>query len=238
VNFLQNHDQIANSADGRRVHELASAGEWRALTALLLLMPGTALLFQGQEFRASAPFLFFADHNPKLAPKVHAGRREFLSQFASAATPEVQALIADPADEQTFLRSKLDPNERAKHADALRLHHDLIRLSREDPVFAQQDAKNLHGAVLSDDALVLRWFAADGDDRLLLVNLGLDLHIATAPEPLLAPPRGQRWCMIWTSGDPLYGGDGTAEPEREDGWLVPGHEAIVLAPASASPATT
>ncbi|MGH7959813.1 MAG: malto-oligosyltrehalose trehalohydrolase, partial [Opitutaceae bacterium] len=66
VQFLQNHDQVANSLRGVRLHQVTSPGRNRALTALLLLSPQIPLLFQGQEFGASAPFLYFADHNPEL----------------------------------------------------------------------------------------------------------------------------------------------------------------------------
>jgi maltooligosyltrehalose trehalohydrolase len=67
VVFLQNHDQVGNSARGLRGHQLTSPGKWRALTALLLLSPSTPLLFQEQEFAASSPFLFFADFDSELA---------------------------------------------------------------------------------------------------------------------------------------------------------------------------
>src|SRR6185312_3631444 len=80
VNYLQNHDQIANSAFGQRLGELADPGRLRALTAFLLLSPGTPLLFQGQEFAASSPFLFFADHKPELAAMVREGRARFVTQ--------------------------------------------------------------------------------------------------------------------------------------------------------------
>jgi len=62
VNYLENHDQIAHSGAGLRGHMLSSPGCWRAMTACLLLSPGVPLLFQGQEFSSSKPFLFFADH--------------------------------------------------------------------------------------------------------------------------------------------------------------------------------
>src|SRR5690606_37533449 len=74
VNFIQNHDQIANSAEGRRIHELTGPSELRALTVLMILMPGTPMLFQGQEFAASSRFLFFAHHEGELARSVTAGR--------------------------------------------------------------------------------------------------------------------------------------------------------------------
>src|SRR5207237_6410967 len=59
VNFIQNHDQVANSLRGLRAHRLTSFGRYKAMTALLLLLPGTPMLFQGQEFAASSPFLYF-----------------------------------------------------------------------------------------------------------------------------------------------------------------------------------
>src|SRR5262249_18705939 len=101
VCYLQNHDQIANSAHGWRMHELASPGRVRALTALLLLAPCTPMLFQGQEFAASSPFLFFADHRPELAAGTRKGRAEFLRQFPSLATPAMQGRLPVPDDPVT-----------------------------------------------------------------------------------------------------------------------------------------
>src|SRR4051794_23398872 len=89
VFYLQNHDQIANSARGDRLHQVTSPGEYRALTALLLLGSGTPYLFQGQEFASSSPFLYFGDLEPKVAEEMHRGRRSFVKQFASLATPEM-----------------------------------------------------------------------------------------------------------------------------------------------------
>ena len=88
VNFTQNHDQIANSGRGLRCHLLAGPGRHRAVTALLLLMPGTPMLFMGQEFCSTAPFLYFADHDPDLARLVREGRADSLRQFRSVATPQ------------------------------------------------------------------------------------------------------------------------------------------------------
>src|SRR5690606_38790927 len=81
INYFQNHDQIANSGSGERCHNLTSPGRFRAMTALLLLGPQTPMLFQGQEYAASSPFFYFADHNPELARLVAKGRAEFLAQF-------------------------------------------------------------------------------------------------------------------------------------------------------------
>jgi len=290
VFYLENHDQVANSARGERLHRLASPGCHRALTALLLLGPATPMLFQGQEAAAAAPFVFFADHRPPLAGAVRRGRQAFLAQFPSLADPAAQAAIPDPAAPATFALCKLDPDDgddsmgsgeageagdpsspsgpgrprqrRQEAAAALALHRDLLRLRREDPVFRLQAAAGIDGAVLGPAALVLRWFApppgkrggaggadeaggagraggasgGSAGDRLLLINLGADLELDPAPEPLLAPPAGARWQVLWSSEDPRYGGTGAPPPEdAAGGWRLPGQAAVALAPAPREP---
>lgn len=227
VNFIQNHDQIANSLRGLRFHQLAAPGQLRAMTALLLLGPGTPMLFQGQEFAASAPFLFFADHNPELARLVATGRRKFLEQFPSIASPECTPCLASPGSEDTFNRCKLDLGEREKHSDYYALHRDLLKLRREDSVFRAPYPGGVDGAVLGTEAFVLRFFGEKGDDRLLLVNLGTDLQLKTMPEPLLAPMEGGGWKLLWSSEDPRYGGNGTPALGKKD-WRIPGHATLVL----------
>jgi maltooligosyltrehalose trehalohydrolase len=230
VTFIQNHDQIANSAHGFRCRELTGPGTFKAITALTLLGPGTPMLFQGQEFGATTPFHYFADHAPELARQVRDGRLEFLSQFASVATPEMEGCAADPGDRTTFERSKLDWSEVERNHAVYRLHRDLLRLRREDAVLRAQRPRGLDGAVLGSRAFVLRFFGDDGDDRLLIVNLGLDLNLDPAPEPLLAPREDKGWQVLWSSEHPSYGGCGTPPVETEQNWWIPGRAAIVLKP--------
>ncbi len=228
VIYLQNHDQIANSAAGLRLHQLTSPGRYRAMTALMLLAPSTPMLFQGEEFSASSPFLYFADHDPELARLVERGRAEFVAQFPAVADPEIQARLPDPSDPATFERCKLDLSERWRHPEAYSLHRDLLRLRREDAVFRAQRPGSVDGAVLGPEALALRFFGPGGDDRLLLVNLGRDLPLTPAPEPLLAPPSGRGWGLLWSSEDPRYGGLGTPALQTGEGWRVLGQAAVVL----------
>ena len=235
VNYIQNHDQVANSAFGYRSHLLTSPGRYRAMTALLLLAPGTPMLFQGQEFAASCPFLFFSDHREDLAGVIRRGRAEFLSQFRSIGNSEMLSCLTDPGDPDTFERSKLDLSERERHAHAYDLHRDLLRLRREDPAFRAQRKGGVDGAVLAAEAFVLRFFGNGGEDRLLIVNLGPDLHTDPAPEPLLAPPAGTRWQAFWSSESPRYGGCGSPPLEAGESWRIPGHAAIVLRPERTSP---
>jgi maltooligosyltrehalose trehalohydrolase len=189
------------------------------------------MLFQGQEFAASTPFLFFADHKPELARLVCEGRKQFVQQFPSVAAREVEDRLPNPCIEETFLRCKLDFGERESHAEAYAMHRDLLRLRREEPVFRAQRAHGVDGAALADEALVLRFFGERGEeDRLLVLNLGRDLDYFPSPQPLLAPPEGHAWTIQWSSEDPRYGGQGTAPLETADGWKIPGHAAVVLRP--------
>ncbi|MCC7548268.1 MAG: malto-oligosyltrehalose trehalohydrolase [Burkholderiales bacterium] len=240
VHFIQNHDQVANTLDGTRLHALTSPGRLRAMTALLLLSPQTPLLFMGQEFAASAPFPFFADHCGDLHTRIWEGRREFLSQFTNYA--HATACVPDPCAEATFLSAKLDWSECEKHAATLALHADLLRLRRDDPVIAAQDWMRLDGAVLGEKAFVLRWFDAQAGDRLLLVNLGDAVALSPAPEPLLAEPAGRRWDLVWSSDDPRYGGQGVVSPLGEAGWSLSGECAVLLlaevrAPPASAPSS-
>jgi maltooligosyltrehalose trehalohydrolase len=228
VFYLQNHDQVANHLHGDRIHAMAPAARYRVLAALTLLAPETPLLFMGQEFAASSPFLFFADHHSELAAQVLEGRKKFLSEFPEYATPEAQEVVPDPADESTFLRSCLDLSERTRHAPVYRLHKDLLRLRREDPVLARQDRMALDGAVLGTFAFVLRYSGPNDDDRLLVVNLGADLNLTPAPEPLLAPVTDGTWVLRWSSDHPRYGGPGIINPLSEQGWRIPAATATLF----------
>jgi maltooligosyltrehalose trehalohydrolase len=189
------------------------------MTTLWLLSPPTPLLFQGQEFGASCPFLYFADHNEKLAPMVHDGRKEFLRQFPSIANVGAVEQMDDPAAPATFERCKLDFTERARHAPLYALHIDLLALRRDDEGFAAQRSDRMHGAILGPRAFLLRIFHSGGD-RLIAVNLGDERVLDPAPEPLLAPRAGRAWRRLLTSEDVKYGGKGYAEPHVKGTWQL------------------
>src|SRR5262249_31793480 len=110
------------------------------------------------------------------------------------------------------------------------LHRDLLKLRREDPAFRAQAYRGVDGAVLGAQAFVLRYFVEGAEDRILVVNLGRDLRLNPAPEPLLAPPEGMVWQLVWSSEDCLYGGSGTPALETEENWRIPGEAAFVMKP--------
>jgi maltooligosyltrehalose trehalohydrolase len=228
VAYLENHDQVANTAFGRRLHQLASAARLRALTALTLLGPATPMLFQGQEFASSAPFLYFADHTPELNGSIEKGRKEFLSQFPSVRDPEVLAALPSPTDAESFQRCKIDFRERELHAEAYALHRDLLQLRRSDPVIASAGDRRPEGAVLDPRAFVLRYQGGSDGDRLLIVNLGVDLDPIVSPEPLLAPPADSHWVVQWSSASVRYGGEGQAPLRPHSQLHIPGETAVLL----------
>lgn len=122
---IQNHDQVGNRPAGDRLSHAVEPAAYRAASALLLFAPELPLLFQGQEWAASAPFQFFTDHNPDLGPLVSKGRKEEFKDF-----PGFSGDVPDPQDPDTFHRSKLDWDERQRgnHGLTLALYRALLAL--------------------------------------------------------------------------------------------------------------
>jgi maltooligosyltrehalose trehalohydrolase len=225
INFLENHDQVANSGRGQRLIELTDPGNFRTATALLILSPGTPMLFQGQEFGSEKPFLFFADLRKELTDPVVQGRRKFLSQFPSLTSIE----LAAPHDPVTFSESVLHWSKCECRVDIIDLHRDLIALKKTDPVVSIDGKHGLETATLSETVLLVRFYDPEGEDRLLMANLGIDLAPTIFPEPLLAPPLGRRWLLVWSSEDRKYGGGGVRSPQDKEGmWHFQGHAAALL----------
>ncbi|MDQ6728084.1 MAG: malto-oligosyltrehalose trehalohydrolase [Actinomycetota bacterium] len=129
--YLQNHDQVGNRATGERSSMLLSDGLLRVSAALILLGPSVPMLFHGEEWGASTPFLYFTDHeDPELGKAVTEGRRREFAAFGWD-----PADVPDPQDPETFKRSKLDWDERARspHRELLEWHRRLIALRRSTP---------------------------------------------------------------------------------------------------------
>jgi len=114
------------------------------------------------------------------------------------------------------------------------LHRDLLAMRRRDAAFRAQDATAVDGAVLGAEMFVLRFATAHPEDeRLLCVNLGVDVDRPSFAEPLVAPPDEHTWTLHWSTGDAAYGGFGTPPVVTEAGWRIPGHAAVVLRPVPA-----
>ncbi|HEY2568783.1 MAG TPA: malto-oligosyltrehalose trehalohydrolase [Candidatus Udaeobacter sp.] len=235
VSFIENHDQIANTGPGERLRFRASPSRYRALTALLLLGPWTPMFFQGEEFGASSPFMFFADiGDASLRDAIRKGRAQWLAPFLSLSEEKALKILPSPDDPDVFERCKLDFSEREKNRQLYDLHTDLLKLRREDSRLRQQIHRGIDGAVLGPRSFVLRFFSPDADDRLLLVNFGEPADLHPASEPLLAPPPGCTWETLWTSDSPRYGGKGAPRVSTAEQWVLPEETALLFRPTSKS----
>ncbi len=172
VYCLENHDQVGNRALGERLSALTTATAYRAALLLLVFLPATPLLFMGDEWAASTPFLYFTDHDAELGAQVRAGRHREFAHFPAFASPEANARIPDPQAESTFVRSRLDWSEREQgaHAETLALARAALALRRDDPVLSERSRGRLRAEAAGESLLVQRWFGQDV--RLLLVNFG------------------------------------------------------------------
>jgi maltooligosyltrehalose trehalohydrolase len=231
VCFIENHDQIANTGPGERVRFQASPARYRAMTALLLLGPWTPLLFQGEEFGASSPFMFFADiGDASVRNAIRKGRAEWLAPFLSLSEEEARKVLPAPDDPDVFARCKLDFSERERNHQLYDLHIDLLELRKEDSRFRQQTRDSIDGAVLGTASFVLRYFSKEDDDRLLLVNFGERQVLHPASEPLLSPPSDCKWEILWTSESPRYGGAGATVTATKEQWVLPTETTVMLRP--------
>lgn len=194
----QNHDQVGNRARGERLSQLLPADRLRMAAALVLLGPYTPLLFQGEEWGARTPFLYFTDHQDvALAKAVSEGRRREFGQFAWTGE------VPDPQAESTFRASQLDWSEASRpgHAALLEWHRRLIEIRRRRKVEAGERPEVWH-----DEAE--GWIAWRFRDVFTACNL--------APEPRSIPLPAGEWRIVLP--EPVL--DGAEDPVPPGGTVV------------------
>jgi maltooligosyltrehalose trehalohydrolase len=209
VYCLQNHDQIGNRALGDRIHQVVEAATYRAASALLLLLPQTPLLFMGQEWAASTPFLYFTDHHAELGALVTEGRRREFAEFSVFS----EAGVPDPQAEDTFSASRLKWSELAAepHAAVLRLYKSLLHMRRTEPALrVVGSSPNLRIEAVDDDTLLLHRTAEDETVGLLAV-----IRLRGSGEANLS---GHDFVPnpVWNSEDPEFASDSQSIDVREE----------------------
>jgi maltooligosyltrehalose trehalohydrolase len=204
---IQNHDRIGNRPLGERLNHQVSPALYRAASALLLTLPATPLLFMGQEWASSAPFLFFTDHHQELGRLVKEGRQHEFRHYASFFDPAQVARIPDCQAEATFLACKLDWSERASepHSGTLRLYRALLQLRRIEPALRSSLRIRYRAAALDADTLLLRRSAEDGSSICVLVRFRGTGSVSLDRSPMSI---SQRWELVLTTEDTDY----TSEP--------------------------
>ena len=230
---LQNHDQVGNQPFGERLNHLIDRERYAVATTLLLTMPNPVVLFMGQEFTASTPFLFFTDHHGELAPLVTKGRREEFAGMQEFGDVELVDTIPDPQADETFNVSKLRPDERPQNGAIGRLHADLLRLRKADPVFSVADRSRTRAEVAGAKVMIMRRWT-DEAERIVIANFGAEttLHID------VAPANTDQVSVLFNSAESIYGGAGRLPYLSEAGTglriRVPARTAIVLAVSTAT----
>jgi maltooligosyltrehalose trehalohydrolase len=180
VNFLQNHDQIGNRPDGKRLWMLLAPDRMLAAETLLALLPTPILMFMGDEFHAPSVFPFFCDFQGELAAAVTEGRRREHEKLANDGTDF--DLLPGPNTPEARAAAVLDWRalEREPHAAALRRQRGWLA-TRAAALAPRLPARDSAGELLGARALLARWTLADGTCLRLVANLD--------EAELLAPPQ-------------------------------------------------
>jgi maltooligosyltrehalose trehalohydrolase len=212
---ISNHDQVGNRAFGERLSAACSPEAYRAASALLCLCPYTPLIFQGQEWAASTPFLYFTDHHAELGRLVTEGRRQEFKGFAAFQDPARVKEIPDPQAESTFLGSKLrweEANEGA-HAQIRALYREALRLRREEPALANRADRDKWRAGASHGIVMLRFDGPQvGQSDIIAFSLA---GAASDPVSMLTASE-----LIFSSNDARFGGDGASAYRAADHSLL------------------
>ena len=209
VGFIQNHDQIANTGRGKRLSTLVSAGQQKLAAVLTLCSPFLPLLFMGEEYGETAPFLYFTSFDDSgLATAVREGRKKEMGSHYS------ESEFADPQAPGTFERCKLDWSKTAvsPHAEILRLYRDLISLRQQHPALANC-RKDLTRIQFDEQAkwLVMKRSDPSGSEALLVCNFSSEAR--SIPATGGAHPAR---LALWT-GDGIYGGGKGSPPVEHPG---------------------
>lgn len=201
---------------------------YRVASALLLLLPYTPLLFMGQEFVASTPFLFFTDHSAELGRRVAQGRRQEFAAYAAFADPAAAARLPDPQARETFRRSKLplDELDRSPGKEMQCLYRELLWLRRTDLVLRQQDRHSMRAHAVTPDLLAVAWQQGEAC-RLLLANFGRPAVIR--PADFVEGPAVPGWRMLLETSEPRFGGHGAGSMVQAETIHLPAHTAAFVA---------
>ena len=210
VDFLQNHDQIGNRAFGERIDALAPQPVVRALRTILLLSPHIPLMFMGEEYGETRPFLFFTDFHGDLADAVRQGRRREFAGFAAFADGAVSA-IPDPNAAETFAASRIDWAQRdGAGQDRLEETRSLLRVRRREvvPHLAGIDGHAGRIVAAEGDVIAVDW-------QLRGATLSLRAHLGDGQATVPAAPGRVIWGPV--RGGPSLGAWQVRFTKLEDG---------------------
>jgi malto-oligosyltrehalose trehalohydrolase len=215
VFFAQNHDQIGNRAFGDRLGQNARPSVLTAVAALTMLSPMIPLLFMGEEWNATTPFLFFCDFDEELSKRITEGRRKEFSGFPGFTTEEGRERIPDPACHSTFAASKLKWEERAepKHASSRALYQKLLTIRRREimPRLARLPGNAAQSMRLDESTFTITYTLGNESRLHLFAHLDEKRYKFIPPmigRPLFATdswnsPVAGPWTVRWSLSNPI-----------------------------------
>jgi maltooligosyltrehalose trehalohydrolase len=194
---IQNHDQVGNRAAGERLSALVSAEQLKLAAALLILSPYIPLLFMGEEYGETNPFLYFISHgDAQLAEAVRSGRREEFAAFGWADA------VPDPQAEATFTNSRLDRAklDEPRHQGILELYRDLIALRKQSAVRGPRSAGSggPPGVTYRDGVITLEGPTGNAASMRAVFNCTDREHEVSLPD--------SSWRLVLSTDDAKYAG--------------------------------
>ncbi len=203
IYYLSNHDQTGNRPLGDRLHDVVSPAAYRAMSLFFCLLPYTPMLFMGQEWAASTPFMYFTDHEPDLGRAVTEGRlREFA--YLQGNIP-----IPDPQDPKIFECSRLDWTECLKpgHVEIWNLYRACLQLRHKEPAFRPHSRNDWEVVTMGPESMAIRYHPLEEREFILIYH-----RKGTAEESI--PFEGD-WKILLSSEDASFGGAGTPKLNSE-----------------------
>jgi maltooligosyltrehalose trehalohydrolase len=214
VHCISNHDQVGNRAYGERLSQSVSPEAYRAASALLLICPYTPMIFMGQEWASSSPFLYFTDHHDELGKGVTEGRRKEFAQFSEFKNVAKRSKIPNPQAVSTFKRSKLKwaELEKSPHRATLDLYRSFVEFRKTDLKNRSRDRWEV--GQISNHAIAIRYQRSMTGDILVIFQLVPDKVTIDLDQELLKPGKGRAWDLAASTNHVNYGGNGAAELDR------------------------
>jgi maltooligosyltrehalose trehalohydrolase len=229
VHCISNHDQVGNRAMGDRINHVIGREAYLAASALICLTPYTPMLFMGQEWAASSPFIFFTDHNEALGKLLTVGRHDEFKGFAAFRTEAARDKIPDPQNPKSFTDSKLiwDELRDEKKSQTLELYRQCLRLRRSEEAFRPATRQTWYVTELEMGAGALRYKGATAD-WLLLFDLEGGHNGLVTNEWICKPRTEADWTVVLSTNDRQFSGSGACAFEPATGVARFGQPELVL----------
>lgn len=233
VHCISNHDQVGNRLFGERLHAAIPGAAYRALSALLCLTPYTPMLFMGQEWACSTPFMFFTDHHAELGALVSAGRRREFASFPEFRHMDKAGHFPDPQGHDTFFKSKLHwaEIEETLHRQTLDLYKACLQIRKEHVALRPATRDGWKAGLVKGGPVTIRSTGMENErpvSWLLVTNLWEPWAGLLSHEPFCNLDAGFVWKLVLSSNESRFGGEVAEFNELEQTLSLKGQETLLF----------